>query len=86
MSKQSIRDEMELLQDHEEHAESLEKLIRDGRIDLGLSESDWQYEVILKGLDLLTVMLDKAIRSRDKQITADDDPRAERGYFVADHS
>ena len=85
MSKQSIRDEMELLQDHEEHAESLEKLIRDGRIDLGITEDDWQQEFILKGLGMLTVILAQAITSRDKQITADDDPRLERGYFGSDH-
>lgn len=81
MSKQSIRDEMELLQAHEEHAQSLINLVRNGRIDLDFTKTDWQYEVILKGLDLLTVILDKAIRSRDKQITADDDPRNEHGYY-----
>lgn len=78
MSKQAVRDEIELLQTHEEHAKSLTNLVRDGRIDLDLSAHDEECEDILTGLDILTVVLDHAIQNRNQQVKQDTDPRHER--------
>lgn len=86
MSKRSIRDEMELLQAHEQNAQGLVNLIQDGIIDLDLTEDSYLKRNVTNSLEKLLIILDRAITNRDKQLSADDDPRAERGYFGSDHS
>lgn len=82
MSKRSIRDEVELLQAHEEHAQGLVNLIQDGVIDLDLAEDSYQKKSITNALETLLIILDRAITNRDQQLTTDTDPRLEHGYFA----
>ena len=78
MRKQPIRDEIQILQDHDDRTKSLTHLIQDEVIDLGITEDDWEYDAIMAGLEVLTVVLNRSIITRNQQLRTDDDPRHER--------
>lgn len=80
MSRQQIIDETQLLQMHEGQAQHLLNLWQAGRIDLDVG--DVSYDRIESALEELCNILDRSIRTRNKQVEQDDDPRLEHGYFA----
>ena len=79
MSKQRVIDETQILQMHEGNAQALLTLWNDGLIDLDVDIADEPHRIGPVLRDLIRI-LDRSIRSRNKQIEADDDPRNEYGY------
>ena len=81
MSKQRVIDETQILQMHEGQARQLLNMWQDGFIDLDVGKERHDH-TIETALQELTEILDRSIRTRNKQVEQDDDPRLEHGYFA----